>query len=346
MRLGVLDVGSNTVHLLVVDAHRGAHPTPMTSEKTVLRLAERISANGSLTETDADALVHTVSEAKEASVQAGCEDLMAFATSAVREADNATEVLDRVHRETGIPLEVLSGEEEARLTFLAARRWYGWSAGRLQLLDIGGGSLELAIGVDEQPDMAASLQLGAGRLARTKLPQDPPSQAQVKEMREWLDSQLANTAKRFRKVGKPDRVVATSKTFRTLARLTGAAPASAGPRVPRTLTDTGLRQLLSFVTRMSASDLAGLDGVSSARSHQLISGALVAEATMRALSLSELDICPWALREGVILRRLDHSNGDDETAMQVPAALGPGPGRLRWAPDTGRKARHGARWNQ
>lgn len=346
MRLGVLDVGSNTVHLLVVDAHRGAHPTPMASEKTVLRLAEAISANGSLAESDADALVRTVAEAKEASVQAGCEDLMAFATSAVREADNATEVLERVHRETGIALEALPGEEEARLTFLAARRWYGWSAGRILLLDIGGGSLEMAIGIDEQPDLAASLPLGAGRLARTKLPQDPPSQAQVKEMREWLDSQLASTTKRFRKIGKPDRVVATSKTFRTLARLTGAAPASAGPRVRRSLTDTGLRQLLSFITRIPAADLAGIDGVSAARSHQLVSGALVAEATMRALSLSELDICPWALREGVILRRLDHSNGEDELAEQVPATIGLGPTRSAWALDTGRKARHGARWKQ
>jgi len=73
-----------------------------------------------------------------------------------------------------------------------------------------------------------------------------------------------------------------------------------------------LRQLIAFISRMSSSDLAELEGVSPSRSHQLVAGALVAQATMRALSLSELEICPWALREGVILRRLDHSNGADE----------------------------------
>src|SRR3712207_8544376 len=83
--------------------------------------------------------------------------------SAIREARNGMEVLDRVRRQTGVTLQVTSGEEEARLTFLAVRRWYGWSAGRLLVLDIGGGSLELASGTDEDPEVALSVPLGAGR---------------------------------------------------------------------------------------------------------------------------------------------------------------------------------------
>ncbi|WP_182546353.1 Ppx/GppA phosphatase family protein [Halosaccharopolyspora lacisalsi] len=343
MRLGVLDVGSNTVHLLVVDAHRGAHPTPMNSEKTVLRLSDRIGGTGLLSDEDTDELVRAVAAARESALRFGCEDVMAFATSAIREADNSAAVLERVRDEAGLGLEVLSGEAEARLTFLAARRWYGWSAGRLLLLDIGGGSLEMAIGIDEQPELATSLPLGAGRLARTKLTQDPPSREEVTRLSGWVDSQLAESAERFRETGAPDRVVATSKTFRTLARLTGAAPPSAGPRVRRTLTDTGLRQLLAFITRMSSPDLAGLDGVSSARAHQLVSGGIVAESTMRALSLGELDICPWALREGVILRRLDHSNGEDPTVALLGGRTG---GDRPTDQETGRKAQHGARWKR
>jgi exopolyphosphatase/guanosine-5'-triphosphate,3'-diphosphate pyrophosphatase len=130
-------------------------------------------------------------------------------------------------------------------------------------------------------------------------------------------------------------VVATSKTFRSLARLTGAAPSVLGPRVRRTLSDTGLRQLLAFVSRMTAADLAELEGVSASRSHQLVAGALVAEATMRALDLGELEICPWALREGVILRRLDHTDGHtDGTDSAYPAGV------------TGRTGPHGARWRR
>ncbi|MGX7824140.1 Ppx/GppA phosphatase family protein [Actinokineospora sp. 24-640] len=319
MRLGVLDVGSNTVHLLVVDAHRGAHPTPACSEKTVLRLAERITRGGELSRTGADELVRTVASAKTSARRLGCAELMAFATSAVREASNSSAVLARVAAETGVELKVLSGEDEARLTFLAARRWYGWSAGNLLVLDIGGGSLELAVGVDEDPDVALSVPLGAGRLTRTRFTADPPSRAEIDSATEWLTEQLAPVAKRLARHGVPDRAVATSKTFRTLARLTGAAPSSAGARVRRTLTESGLRQLLAFVSRMSAADLAELEGVSSSRAHQLVAGALVAQATMRALSLSELEIGPWALREGVILRRLDQTNGGDHTVTSTSA---------------------------
>ncbi|WP_447004642.1 Ppx/GppA phosphatase family protein [Saccharothrix isguenensis] len=336
MRLGVLDVGSNTVHLLVVDAHRGAHPTPMSSEKSVLRLAEQLDGSGLLGRAGADQLVRTVAASKATAERLGCEDLMAFATSAVREAGNSAEVLDRVRAETGVDLQVLTGEDEARYTFLAVRRWYGWSAGRLLCLDIGGGSLELAVGVDEEPEEAFSVPLGAGRLTRTRFRNDPPSRAEVRETAEWLADQLAPVAKKIRRVGAPDRVVATSKTFRTLARLTGAAPSSAGPRARRVLTDAGLRQLVAFISRMSAADLADLEGVSASRAHQLVAGALVAEATMRALSLGELEICPWALREGVILRRLDHTNGSDQGTL---------PGRTRTTGDTGRTGRHGARWS-
>ena len=96
VRLGVLDVGSNTVHLLVVDAFRGAHPTPMSSEKSVLRLAEQLDDTGQLTRAGADHLVRTIAASKAAAQRLECEDLMAFATSAVREARNSAEVLDRV----------------------------------------------------------------------------------------------------------------------------------------------------------------------------------------------------------------------------------------------------------
>lgn len=313
MRLGVLDVGSNTVHLLVVDAHRGAHPTPMHSEKAVLRLAEQITRNGDLSRAGADSLVRAVESARAAAVRLGCEEVMAFATSAVREAKNAPKVLAKVAEQTGVELKVLSGVDESRLTFLAVRRWYGWSAGKLLVLDIGGGSLEVAMGIDEEPDLAESLPLGAGRTTRTRFQHDPPTRSELVATSVWLEEQLSGLAKKVAKLGEPDRVVATSKTFRSLARLTGAAPSASGPRVRRTLTDTALRQLIAFISRMTAHDLAQLEGVSTSRSHQLVAGALVAQATMRALSLEELEICPWALREGVILRRLDHSNGADET---------------------------------
>jgi exopolyphosphatase/guanosine-5'-triphosphate,3'-diphosphate pyrophosphatase len=277
----------------------------------MLRLAERLTDDGDLSETGVEDLVNTVAEAKKAARKLGCADLMAFATSAVRDCGNVADVLRRVREETDVDLRVLTGADEAKLTFLAARRWLGWSAGRLLVLDIGGGSLELAIGMDEAPDYAKSVPFGAGRITRERFTSDPPSRAEVEATTAWLTEELAAVAKKVAKRGEPDRVVATSKTFRTLARLTGAAPSSAGPRARRVLTEPGLRQLISVITRMNAADLAELEGVSASRAHQLVAGALVAQATMRALSRDELEICPWALREGVILRRLDQANGEE-----------------------------------
>jgi len=304
MRLGVLDVGSNTVHLLVVEAHRGAHPWPAHSEKTVLRLAERIGADGRLSHEAAEALVQSVAGAAKAATAHGATELVAFATSAVRDATNSAKVLAHVREETGVKLKVLSGPTEARLTFLAVRRWFGWSAGELLVLDIGGGSLEIAAGYDEEPDLALSLPLGAGRLTRERLPHDPPAAAEVAALESYVDSALADVPAQTW-----DRAAATSKTFRTLARLAGAAPSGAGFRAPRTLTLTGLHQVLGFVRHMSATALGEMDGVSAGRAHQLLAGGVVAEAIMRRLGVDAVDICPWALREGVILERLDLLTG-------------------------------------
>jgi exopolyphosphatase / guanosine-5'-triphosphate,3'-diphosphate pyrophosphatase len=306
MRLGVLDVGSNTVHLLVVDAFLGAQPTPQLSRKSVLRLAEHIDKRGDLAIEGADALVGATMGARRQANELRCDELLAFATSAVRDAGNSAEVLARVKDETGVELAVLTGADEATLTFLAVRRWFGWSAGRLLCLDIGGGSLELAVGNDEVPEVALSVPLGAGRLTRERLGGDPPSKHSVDKLREYVADELTAPVRKLLSAGPPDKVVASSKTFRTLARLAGAAPSSAGPRTPRSLQINGLRQVIGFISRITASDLAELDGVSAARAHQTLAGAVVAEQAMLALGVTELALCPWALREGVILRRLDH----------------------------------------
>jgi exopolyphosphatase/guanosine-5'-triphosphate,3'-diphosphate pyrophosphatase len=298
--LGVLDVGSNTVHLLVVDAHRGAHPWPAYSEKSVLRLAERIGKDGTLPRDASDDLVKAVASAREAATHHEVDDMLAFATSAVRDATNSAQVLARVREETGVDLQVLPGREEARLTFLAVRRWFGWSAGRLLVLDIGGGSLEIAAGVDEEPAVALSLPLGAGRLTRERISADPPPPIDIDDLRAHATRHLESV-----NVGEWDRAAATSKTFRSLSRLAGAAPSVAGSRVPRSLTRNGLHQVLGFIQRMPSTALAEMDGVSAERAHQLLAGAVVADEAMRRLGLDRVDICPWALREGVILRRLD-----------------------------------------
>ncbi len=308
MRLGVLDVGSNTVHLLVVDAHRGAQPVAVASHKTDLRLIDLMQDDGSLGLAGTGALVTAVKTARKAATAEGVEDLVAFATSAVRDATDSAEVLARVAAESGVDLQVLPGADEARLTFLAVRRWFGWSAGQLLSLDIGGGSLELAAGRHEEPDLALSLPLGAGRLTRDHRMSDPPKRGQVVALRAYVHETLAARVPDL--LATPiDLGVATSKTFRSLARLDGAAPSGEGPWVRRALTLDGLDDIVEALEVMRVEDRAKLPGVSAGRAEQLLAGAVVAQEALRALDLETVDICPWAMREGIILRRLDWVEG-------------------------------------
>src|SRR5215472_347257 len=305
MRLGVLDVGSNTFHFLVVDAHQGGRPLPVFSHKAELHLGKHLEGGNRLSDSVTRQLLAFVGEAQQLAEDKGVEEVIAFATSAIRDSANGDQVLASVREETGVDIKVLPGPEEARLTFLAARRWFGWSAGRVLMLDIGGGSLEIAAGIDEEPETAFSLPLGAGRLTRDWLTTDPPSPEEVRQLRRHIRAEIARRAGEVARVGSPDRAVATSKTFRQLARIAGSAPSSEGHYVRRAVSHADVTDLAKRLAAMRADQRAGLPGVSRGRAPQLAAGALVADAAMDLFGLSELEICPWALREGVILRRID-----------------------------------------
>ena len=228
------------------------------------------------------------------------DEQLSFATSAIREAVNSDEVIAHVNQKCGIDLQVLSGEEEARFTFLAARRWLGWSAGDLLVLDIGGGSLEIARGPDEDPLFKTSMQLGAGRLTRKFLKGDPFTTKSLKSLEEHLEeaiSPLAQSLSTFEK----DNAAGTSKTFRTLAKISQ----NMFPKLGQHLT---LDALEAMVPKLQALDIDGrhaLPAVSAERAPQIVAGSMVARQLMRTLELKEIRICPWALREGIVLHRLD-----------------------------------------
>ncbi|OYO22775.1 exopolyphosphatase [Enemella dayhoffiae] len=300
MRLGVLDIGSNTVHLLVVDARVGGAPIPAASHKRELRLAEHLTSDGAMNKEGIAQLVDMVASCRDFAERTGCAEMLPFVTSALREASNCDDVIAAVKKETGVSLRVLSGRDEARATFLAARRWYGWSAGTLSVFDIGGGSLEIAAGEDEEPEVALSVPVGAGRMARRFGPKE------VTELRRHARAEIGAVIGEVLRRGPFDQTVATSKTFRTLGRITGTAPAAEGPFVPRTLELAALSEAVERIADMKPADRADLPGVSHGRAPQLLAGAVVAESVMELAGVDTLQICPWALREGIILNHLDH----------------------------------------
>lgn len=301
MRLGVLDVGSNTVHLQVVDASPGARPNPNINHKEDLRLAEYLSADGFISAEGARLLREAIKRALAAAKSADIDELLPFATSALREAVNGAEIISRINEDFEIDLQVLSGEDEARITFLAARRWYGWSSGRLLMVDIGGGSLELAVGVNEVPDVALSLPLGASRLTKDHLQGDPFTKKSIRNLRDHIERDIAEILPTIVQHQDSDRSIATSKTLRTLARICGDWIDGNGKK----LRIDSLRKITPRLAEMSQEDRAELPGVSNTRAKQITAGAFVAEAVMRNLDIEELEICPWALREGIVLKWLD-----------------------------------------
>jgi exopolyphosphatase/guanosine-5'-triphosphate,3'-diphosphate pyrophosphatase len=301
MRLGVLDVGSNTVHLQVVDTHPGARPIPTFNYKEELRLTEFLQADNTINDEGITTLRNLI---KRAVTQAGIvkvEELLPFATSALREADNGGEIIANINRDFEIDLQVLSGEEEAKLTFLAARRWFGWSSGRLLVIDIGGGSLEIAVGVDEAPEVAISLPLGAARLTQNFLTGDPFTEKSIRNLRDHIEEQLDSILPALVHHQDTDRAIATSKTLRTLARLCGDWFDGNGKQIKI----DSIRKICNRLGEMKYDERAKLPGVSGNRARQIVAGAFVTESVMRNLDLRELEICPWALREGVILKWMD-----------------------------------------
>ena len=301
MRLGVLDVGSNTVHLQVVDTSPGARPNPTFNYKEELRLTQYINEDNLVSDEGIEKLRSSIKRAIEQSASVQTQELLPFATSALREAGNGEKIINSINKDFHIDLQVLTGEEEAKLTFLAARRWFGWSSGRLLVIDIGGGSLEMAAGVDESPEIATSLPLGAARLTKDFLKGDPYTDKSLRALRDHIENKLEQILPSLVKHQETDRAIATSKTLRTLARLSGDWFDGTG----KNITVEAIRKISAKLSEMDENTRAKLPGVSENRASQIVAGSLVAESVMRNLDIKELEICPWALREGVVLKWMD-----------------------------------------
>jgi exopolyphosphatase/guanosine-5'-triphosphate,3'-diphosphate pyrophosphatase len=301
MRLGVLDVGSNTIHLQVVDTHPGARPNPTFNHKVELRLTEYLTEENNISAEGIAELRLAIKNAIVHSKSVKTEELLPFATSALREANNGPEIIADINKDFEIDLQVLTGEEEARLTFLAARRWFGWSSGRLLVIDIGGGSLEIASGIDEAPEVAVTLPLGASRLTKSHLQGDPFSAKSVRALRDYIEAQLESVLPALVRHEDSDRAIATSKTLRTLARLCGDWYGGNG----KNISIDAIRKISTRLAEMDSEERTKLPGVSANRARQIVAGAFVTESVMRNLDLDNLEVCPWALREGIVLKYLD-----------------------------------------
>lgn len=322
MRLGVLDIGSNTVHLLVVDAYSRARPDPFADERSIVRLMQYLDDDGAINDGGIRALEQATRKAVAFARRNNVDELIGIVTSAIREATNGPEVLARLEKIAGTKFAILAGSEEAELTYFAARRWHGWAAGRIMVLDIGGGSFEVSLGIDEEPEFVASVPLGAGRLTKDFLKHDPPRASELVLLRREIEAQLEPLAEELEKFPSPDHVVATSKTFRSLARLAGNRITVVGPEERRRMSRADLGDWVDRIARLPAASRMELPGITPERTYQIVAGAEVAHRAMKMFNVKRLEICPWALREGVLLERIDRFDSAPRNSGLDLSALG------------------------
>ncbi|WP_405726712.1 hypothetical protein OG607_23320 [Streptomyces sp. NBC_01537] len=303
----MLDVGCHSALLTVAQRRHGGDMEPVLSRKVRLHLHETLDAKGRLGKSG----VRSVQEAVAETLAGGREPLpevYAFATSVIRDAPNREEILAQVARVTGTRLRVLSGEEEARLAYVAARRWAGEQAGALLVLDIGGGTVEIAAGTSEQPEAVLSLPLGARTITRDwKLSEALSSKRRLAEVRQHLRDYLSAVPD-LPRLEPGGRAVACSKTFTQLARYATAAR-SRSSRTPQRLTLADVRASVAVLAGKGSAGRGRLPGISRHRAGQSLAGALVAEALMEACQAKSVEICPWSTREGLLLERLAATPG-------------------------------------
>lgn len=243
----------------------------------------------------------------------------------MREARNGDEVITRIEAALGHPLQVLAGDDEAALTFLAVRRWFGWSAGRLMLLDIGGGSFEFAGGSEELPEVAASAPLGAGRMTVQFLPDDPPGEDAAARLHAHAVATLEPVVARFAPLPRPDHVVGSSKAIRSLAQLVGYPTPGWSGTERMLLPRASLASWIPRLARIPASARQELPGITADRSFQIVAAAVVLNAAMELLDIAELEVSPWALREGVLLRYIEaQATSAPAGAVQIAGPTAPG----------------------
>jgi exopolyphosphatase/guanosine-5'-triphosphate,3'-diphosphate pyrophosphatase len=280
-RAAVLDVGCFSAHLMVVE---GSLARPLISHKVRLRLDQALDGAGRISRDGIDRIACAVTEIQRELRRVRVPAFLPFATSSVRDATNAEQVINGVTRRTGLELRCLSGEREARLSYTAARRWFGADK-PLAVLDVGGGTIELAVGDAKKPQYATSLPLGARTLTR--------SGVALSDMRSVLPGRIvkalpSDVLAEFA----AGRAVGCSKVFQQLAVLAGE---------PEQLRVKDLSKWIPRLAAMTPRERAKLPGISRHRARQSLAGAVVAEALMRATGHDVIDICPWSTKEGVLI---------------------------------------------
>ena len=320
MRIAALDLGSNSFHMIVVEARPDGSFAPLSGSGRCCGSATSSPATASSAGQATDAAIAVVSRFKAIAEANGAEEIIALGTSAIREALDGGLLVDRVRIETGVKIVVVDGTREAELIFRAIRSSVLIDPGPALAADLGGGSLELSVGDRSELAFATSVHLGVGRLTAELVANDPPSDKDLKRLRGRIAGTIAPVLDEILAL-RPRQLIGSSGTFVALARMAAAGRDGVVHEVVNQLT-VGRAELDALRDRLyavPAAERAKLPGAEPRRADLLPAGMAVLEYLMTATRLDELTVSDWALREGIVL---DAIGGRDRVELlDDPRAL-------------------------
>jgi exopolyphosphatase/guanosine-5'-triphosphate,3'-diphosphate pyrophosphatase len=326
MRVAAMDLGSNSFHLLVADAHPDGHIDPLVQEKEMLRLGDVVSRHGAIPVTAADQAVATVRRFRLLAEAAGATEILAKATAAIRRAANGGEVVDRIRAETGVHIDVIGGLEEARLIFGAVRASVVLDPSPALCFDLGGGSLEVMVGDASSLMWAASVPLGVARLSADHIDSDPISKRDRRGLRDHIEKVLAPVVADVAGF-EPKLAVGSSGTLESLAQMVAVRRREDTPTTLNQLTidRSEFVELHEDLLASKASDRLRFEGLDARRVDLIVAGSMVLATAMDAFGFDQLTISEWALREGIVLDAVGHHDptdwSDDPHSIRGSAVL-------------------------
>ncbi len=300
-RLAGIDIGTLTCRLLIADLPPGHPLQEIWSERRILRLGEGVDQTKRLSPAAMDRVIQCLQEWRNLVDDHDVETSAVVATSAVRDAANRNEFLDRVKRETGFEVEVISGDEEARRTLLGIRSSLPVGVTDILALDIGGGSTEFIFDRLGQKLVARSIDIGVVRLSERVLQHDPPTSEEVHQAREWVIGETKAAAAGMGDY-RPARFVGTAGTITSLAAMAQKLPTYEPARIQNyRLKLKTIRELEQTLLSRTKAQRVGLPGLENNREEVIAAGAIIIRTIMETLTESECLVSDLGLREGVLI---------------------------------------------
>ena len=301
MRLASVDIGTLTCRLLIADLSPDRRLIEVRSERKILRLGEGVDQTKQLSGAAMDRVLQCLREWRGIIDASSVDAAAAVATSAVRDAANRDAFLDRVKRETGFEIELLSGEEEARRTLLGIRSGLPVGVTDLLALDIGGGSTEFILDRPGQAPIVRSINIGVVRLCERLLHHDPPTDEEIRQAREWIARETKADVAGMDNY-QTATFVGTAGTITSLAAMAQKLPAYEPAKIHNYMLklDT-IRELEQTLLSRTKANRVGLPGLEKGREEVIVAGAIIIRTIMETLGVTDCLVSDLGLREGVLI---------------------------------------------